>query len=439
MKRKSFLWVLVCLLGMLPASSLFAQEPDTLTLDGLWQTQGYGMVIAAAEGQAAVYQVTAISCLLLLETPYEGDSLPELQMTVSALDDDHLVLRDLMTAYMILDPIDQLPAPCADGGTANTDDPELNFEVFWHTFNEQYAFFYLYDVDWQAQYDTFRPRVTADTTPEELFSILSEMITPLKDGHVSLISDVGEFSPGTLPEWLEGDSATIIGDFIQKQYLSGDEVTLVGNHLIAYRKLDDRTGYIFIQAMYGYALDNANEVEAAAQAIDEALAALDGVERMIVDVRFNGGGLDAVALVLASRFADDKHLAFSKQARNGDSFTPLREYFVEPGGERQFTGPVVLLTSGLTASAAEIFVMAMRELPHVTVMGEATSGGHSDILGCMLPNGWSFGLSNEVYRAADGQIYEKAGLPPDQAIPFDAEGFVAGSDNVLNAAWLIAP
>jgi hypothetical protein len=57
-----------------------------------------------------------------------------------------------------------LPAVCAQP-VEKSGSPVYNFEVLWPTFNEQFAFFDLYNVDWQAQYNQYRPRVTADDPP----------------------------------------------------------------------------------------------------------------------------------------------------------------------------------------------------------------------------------------------------------------------------------
>jgi C-terminal processing protease CtpA/Prc len=64
-------------------------------------------------------------------------------------------------------------------------------------------------------------------------------------------------------------------------------------------------------------------------------------------------------------------------------------------------------------SAAEIFSLAMMALPNVTRVGTPTYGILSDSLEKQLPNGWSLGLSNEVYVAADGNLYEGRGIPPN--------------------------
>ena len=65
-------------------------------------------------------------------------------------------------------------------------DPEKNFEALWLTFHNRYPFFALRDVDWTKQYHTYRPKVTKETTDDELFRIFCRMLAPLNDGHVQL-------------------------------------------------------------------------------------------------------------------------------------------------------------------------------------------------------------------------------------------------------------
>ena len=52
-----------------------------------------------------------------------------------------------------------------------------------------------------------------------------------------------------------------------------------------------------------------------------------------------------------------------------------------------------------------------------------------------LPNGWSFTLSNEVYRAADGSVFEGSGMKPAIEVPvLRTADRTAGSDMGLEAA-----
>lgn len=64
--------------------------------------------------------------------------------------------------------------------------PEAIFENLWKTYDEEYAPFEERNVDWQAAYNTYRPMVKANTSNDQLFSILSQMLEIFDDGHISL-------------------------------------------------------------------------------------------------------------------------------------------------------------------------------------------------------------------------------------------------------------
>ena len=46
-------------------------------------------------------------------------------------------------------------------------------------------------------------------------------------------------------------------------------------------------------------------------------------------------------------------------------------------------------------------------------VGSATQGVFSDMQDRVLPNGWHFGLPNEVYETPAGKRFEAQGVPPD--------------------------
>ena len=111
------------------------------------------------------------------------------------------------------------------------------------------------------------------------------------------------------------------------------------------------------------------------------------------------------------------------------------EAWLEPQADEAYLQPVTLIAGPITASAAEIFTITMQRLPQVTVIGENTVGILSDILGKPLPNGWSVGLSNEVYLDADGVSFEGIGVTPDMQVPvFSVEEVQAGMDPALDLA-----
>jgi carboxyl-terminal processing protease len=88
-------------------------------------------------------------------------------------------------------------------------------------------------------------------------------------------------------------------------------------------------------------------------------------------------------------------------------------FYVEPSTGLRYLGPVYLLTSDVTLSAAEIFSLCMRALPNVVHVGGKTRGAFSDVIEKPFPNGWKLNLSAEIYRDPQGRSYEVRGLPPD--------------------------
>jgi C-terminal processing protease CtpA/Prc len=112
----------------------------------------------------------------------------------------------------------------------------------------------------------------------------------------------------------------------------------------------------------------------------------------------------------------------------------LIEFFIEPEGVQWLNRPIIVLTSSTTLSAAEIQVLSLMTLPHVTLIGEQTYGIFSDMLLKILPNGWEFTLSNEQYLTPEGESYEQTGIPPDIVVNGAEAGFNRGRDVILEHA-----
>jgi C-terminal processing protease CtpA/Prc len=92
------------------------------------------------------------------------------------------------------------------------------------------------------------------------------------------------------------------------------------------------------------------------------------------------------------------------------------------------------LISDATASAAEVFAMAVEQLENLTLIGEQTHGHFSDMLMRTLPNGWSFTLSNERYFSWEEIDYEQLGIAPNIAITGDVDMLARGKDNILECS-----
>jgi len=314
-------------------------------------------------------------------------------------------------------------------------DPEKNFEKLWNAYDANYALFDVKPVDWRALYHVYRPQVTSETTDDELFSIMSSMLGHLNDNHVMLTSQDPErfFDAGYLGEMF-GDR----GGGAFREYLSqrpapdgyfGKALEEIGEGVFAFGWAADDIGYFHFRGF--------GDIEASGKAIDRIIDELKNARGMIVDVRRNGGGDDRVGKLIADRFADRKRLYMTTQIRNGPGygdFTPPRYWYVEPGGPTRFTKPVILLMDRTSISAAENFALAMRVLPHVTVIGDFSSGCFADMYRDRLPNGWGFSVSYKLFLDHTGFCWEGIGVPPDIRQIRTEEDTAEGRDRVLELA-----
>ena len=78
--------------------------------------------------------------------------------------------------------------------------------------------------------------------------------------------------------------------------------------------------------------------------------------------------------------------------------------------------------------------MAMRTLPHVTLVGETTSGCQADMHGARLPNGWNFSVAYTLFVDQNGFSWEGIGIPPDLRQINRQEDIDKGRDKPLELA-----
>lgn len=146
----------------------------------------------------------------------------------------------------------------------------------------------------------------------------------------------------------------------------------------------------------------------------KAFTYVHNTDVLIIDVRINSGGLDATGMDIASYLTEHKVHAFSHRVKSAEGWSvDVPKTYIEPQANEslRYSGRVFVLCSESTVSAGEVFVLAAKQLAQVTLMGRPTQGALSTVLEKKLPNGWSFGLSNEEYQDPSGAVYEGWGIP----------------------------
>ncbi|MEM6931128.1 MAG: S41 family peptidase, partial [Myxococcota bacterium] len=281
------------------------------------------------------------------------------------------------------------------------DTPENNLRAMWQDMDQRYGGFATKDVDWDASLQTARDALAKDDSPEGLLDALEGMITPLDDGHVFVYRiDTDDFR-GSFNEPRESET-------LWNYALANAQIELLGT-------LDEQMvwgriggfGYVRLEEM-----DLANPVRKMRRALD-AIGEVDG---LIVDVRGNPGGTDRTAHRIAGCFADRSRVTVRARLRDGpehDDFTDPISFTTDPVEACGFGGRVAVLTDTFTSSAAEVFTMAMRVQPRVTIIGEPSMGALSDAVNRELPNGWVYGIAIGDWRDDDDVSFEGRGVPVD--------------------------
>ncbi|WP_319728490.1 S41 family peptidase [Streptomyces sp. MB09-01] len=266
------------------------------------------------------------------------------------------------------------------------------------------------------------------------------MVGPLYDAHVAVVEQgrrpFVRTRPGTSdnPELLDAKAK----DHIIRRDLGGTKPQEFGNGCISYADLPDGQGYLRISGFAdcdeqdpGYAAQLA-ELDRALDAVltPGRTAALRG---LIIDLRVNGGGEDALGVHLAGRLTDTPYVAYRKRTRS----TPPQAVRVEPARDApRYTGPIAVHTAGTRFSAGETFAQALIDRPGRTIrVGEPTQGVFSDTMVRSLPNGIRIRLPNEEYLTRTGTTFDITGIPPHLRTPvFTDEEFEQNRDSAFDAA-----
>jgi carboxyl-terminal processing protease len=305
--------------------------------------------------------------------------------------------------------------------------PEKDFETFWTTFKDNYAFFKLKGVNWDSTYQKYRPLISKRTKQKELIAILGQMVEPLKDGHVTISKGEEILYKSKKPSQFRQEFKGL-----EKQFWQTVDTTLIKNtfqkpvgigpvfrdEYLYYYSQSEKAGYIRITRCFANPesiFDDAKEINDTRlmlQLFDSLINQFSNTNALIIDLRANGGGHGGFEL--ASRFVTTKtltHYKAIKQKGDYENFSALEPQYIVPNNGMQYLKQVIILTNDKTASSAEDFVISLYKQKNVTTIGTNTSGMLSDMFGAELSNKISFTLSNQVYYSIDKEVLEDKGVP----------------------------
>ncbi len=302
--------------------------------------------------------------------------------------------------------------------------PEDVFEALWTEFDRYYPFFVDKNIDWDSVYTLYASQIDNSINEEDLFFILSDMVNILEDGHVNIYSPYGT---SAYTGWYDQYPRNFNIQIVMNRYLSVTR-RITGEGNILYGRIGS-IGYIYVQSFTG--------AGGWVNSIDDVLDEFHDLNGLIIDVRHNGGGSSQDARDLVGRFTDRERIYSYIQFRNGPrhtDFTELESRRIVPQGRKQYLIQVALLTNRSTYSAAEDFVLAMKELPNVKHIGDTTGGGLGNPIHRELPNGWRYRLPVWRQFPVDLSPIEGIGISPDLQIDITQEDAQLFRDTIINEA-----
>lgn len=303
------------------------------------------------------------------------------------------------------------------------DDPEYIFESFWNEVDRNFSFFLYLNLNWDSIHTEYCTKVNQNTSSYELAQILGQMIVLLKDGHSDLFTGYGQFY---YSDWHAKYPVNRLSD--NTSYF---EYYKTENDNIFYGKIKAANlGYINIKTFRG------NDT-LQYSVIDKILTDFITTDGIIIDVRSNTGGNAFNGKIISKRFADSRRFVHKIRYRNGinhNDFTPWVNNYLDPGGEVHYAKPVALLTNRTCYSATGWFVLEMRSLPNVQIIGDTTGGGSGQPIVKELSNGWIVRVSNSQRLSPEGNDDQYTGIYPDIPIWISEQDIEINRDAILERA-----
>jgi carboxyl-terminal processing protease len=142
--------------------------------------------------------------------------------------------------------------------------------------------------------------------------------------------------------------------------------------------------------------------------VDGLLA--DGMQALVVDLRFNPGGLVQSAIDTCGIFLPPKTMVVYTEGRDAGAH---QEFFTDAETKGRGNFPIVILVNNESASASEIVAGAMKDLRRAIIVGQTTFGKGLVQAQFELPDGSGMRLTVARYFTPNHETIQERGVKPD--------------------------
>lgn len=210
---------------------------------------------------------------------------------------------------------------------------------------------------------------------------------------------------------VESVEITIVRDRIHQESIEFEERMVKGNN-------------VGIIRMSQFSEDVSDELRKAMRAVQEK-----NISKLVLDLRFNGGGYLDQALEVLSFFVSENLPAVVME---GKSSNQVKETF---STGLRYDGSLVVLVNEASASASEIVAGALQDHGRAKVIGTKTYGKGSVQEVKNLSDGSALRITIAEWKTPRGRSIENVGITPDVEVKLQYEKYREGDDNQLEKAF----
>lgn len=239
--------------------------------------------------------------------------------------------------------------------------------------------------------------------------------------------DVSEKTNGEITQMIkksDEDSVLITVARGEKKLSFDVEITSVPLASISYEMLENNIGLLIIDTFSATLEDQ----------VKKALSELEsqGMEKLIIDLRYNTGGYLDSAEQVASLFLKEGKLIYTLESKEEktDVYDKTKEY-------RDY--PIVIIINDSTASAAEVLAAALKDNNGAVFVGEKSFGKGKVQQTYTLGDGSMAKYTSAKWLRPNGECIDGIGLIPDynatMTMTYDEQGVITSTiDTQLSKA-----
>jgi len=241
-------------------------------------------------------------------------------------------------------------------------------------------------------------------TPSESAGLLKDDVIVSVDGTEAASMELSE-----LVKLIRGEEGTSVHLEVYRpstgENLSFDverkNVTLPS---VSSQMLDDNIGYVHIDS---FETETADQFEKAVAELDK-----EGMKAMVLDVRYNGGGLVTAVVQILDDILPEGTVVYTED-KNGH-----RETYTS-SGDTYMEYPLAVLINEDSASASEILAGAIKDYEYGTLIGTTTFG--KGIVQTIFPleDGDAVKLTTAKYFTPNGNYIHGVGIDPDIELEYE--------------------